>query len=122
MPELPRIALFDPVQHGILARIVARDRFLPSSPRPLDGVSPRGPVARPPFAPARWRRTASRQFEMRRLLGRCSAGLLAIDLFALHRCRGIPRFSVDHPAAAQMADYFFELGYRSFAYCGFKGV
>jgi LacI family transcriptional regulator len=64
------------------------------------------------------------QFEMRKLLGQVQRlRLPAIDLFALHRCRGIPRFSVDHPAVAQMAaDYFFELGYRSFAYCGFKGV
>jgi LacI family transcriptional regulator len=46
-----------------------------------------------------------------------------VDLFALHARPGIPRFSVDHAAVAQMAaDYFLELGYRNFAYCGFRGV
>lgn len=49
--------------------------------------------------------------------------LPTIDLFALHACHGIPRFSVDHAAVAKMAaDYFLELGYRNFAYCGFRGV
>lgn len=50
-------------------------------------------------------------------------GVPAIDLFALHRRKGIPRFSVDHATVAKMAaNHFFELGYREFAYCGFQGV
>lgn len=64
------------------------------------------------------------QFETRRVLQQVlRLRVPTIDLFALHRSRGIPRFSVDHLAVSRMAaDYFLELGYRSFAYCGFQGV
>lgn len=64
------------------------------------------------------------QFESRNVLRQVERlGVPAIDLFARHSYGGIPRFSVDHPAVAQMAaDHFFELGYRNFAYCGFQGV
>lgn len=64
------------------------------------------------------------QFKTQQLLRQVRRfGIPVIDLFALHRCRGIPRFSVDHAEVARMAaDYFFELGYRNFAFCGFQGV
>ncbi len=48
-------------------------------------------------------------------------GVPTIDLFGLHPCQGIPRFPVDNAATAIMAaDYFLELGYRNYAYCGFE--
>lgn len=64
------------------------------------------------------------QFESRQIMQQVRRlGLPSIDLFALHKSRDIPRFSVDHAAVSKMAaDYFIELGYRNFAYCGFKGV
>ena len=64
------------------------------------------------------------QFETRNILRQVQRlKVPTIDLFALHRSRGIPRFLVDHFAVSKMAaDHFLELGYRNFAYCGFQGV
>lgn len=64
------------------------------------------------------------QFESRRVLQQIRRlGVPAIDLFGLHEAADIPRFSVDHAAVARMAaDYFLELGYRHFAFCGQRGV
>jgi LacI family transcriptional regulator len=64
------------------------------------------------------------QFENRRILRQVQQlGVPTVDLFASHRCRGIPRFLVDNAAVSKMAaTRFLELGYRNFAYCGFRGV
>ena len=64
------------------------------------------------------------QFESPRILRQVRRlEIPCIDLFALHRSRNIPRFLVDHAAVSKMAaDHFLELGYRNFAYCGFRGV
>ena len=59
--------------------------------------------------------------EIVRQVGRL--GIPAVDLLGRYRSQRIPRFHIDHSAVARMvADYFLELGYRSFAFCGFKGV
>jgi len=64
------------------------------------------------------------QFETRQVLREVRRFKVpVVDLFALHPSRGVPRFLVDHAAVSKMAaDYFLELGYRSFAFCGFHGV
>ncbi|NLS96457.1 MAG: substrate-binding domain-containing protein [Planctomycetaceae bacterium] len=50
-------------------------------------------------------------------------GIPAVDLLGRFHSRSIPRFQIDHSAVAVMvADHFLELGYRSFAFCGFKGI
>jgi LacI family transcriptional regulator len=50
-------------------------------------------------------------------------GVPAVDVLGRYHSRNIPRFQIDHPAVAKLvAEYFFELGYRNFAFCGFKGV
>ncbi len=64
------------------------------------------------------------QFETRNLLRQVQRlRIPTIDLFALHSFRNIARFAVDHAAVSQMAaNFFLELGYQHFAYCGFQGV
>jgi len=47
----------------------------------------------------------------------------AVDLLGRYHSARIPRFSIDHAAVSRMAaDYFWELGYRNFAFCGFKDI
>ncbi|MEA1949867.1 MAG: DNA-binding transcriptional regulator [Planctomycetota bacterium] len=64
------------------------------------------------------------QFETRQVLRQVQRlRLPTVDLFGLHAFRNIARFGVDHAAISRMvADYFLELGYQHFAYCGFQGV
>ena len=64
------------------------------------------------------------QFRNRNILRQVERlGIPAVDMLGRYHSPSIPRFQIDHAAVAKMvADYFFELGYRNFAFCGFKGI
>ncbi len=64
------------------------------------------------------------QFETRQVLRQVRhLRIPTVNLFGLHEFRNNSCFGVDHAAISRMvADYFLELGYRNFAYCGFQKV
>jgi LacI family transcriptional regulator len=64
------------------------------------------------------------QFRNRAILRQVERlGVPAVDLLGRYRSASIPRFQIDHAAVTKIvADLFFELGYRHFAFCGFKGI
>ncbi len=64
------------------------------------------------------------QFRTRAILRQVERlGIPAVDLLGRYHAASIPRFQIDHAAVSRLViDHFFELGYRNFAFCGFKGI